>query len=53
MLRALCVFALAGIGIALFATGGQIGPLDFTNVPVPLIAFAGVSAVVLLALRFI
>ena len=53
MLRAFCVFALAGVSIALFATGGHLGPLDFTNLPLPFIAFAGVSAVVLLALRFI
>jgi hypothetical protein len=53
MFRTLVVLTLCGCGILLVALGGQIGPIDLTEVPLPLFAFAGTTALVLLALKAI
>lgn len=51
MLRTLGVLALAGVAIVVVALGGEIGPVDLTETPPALLAFAAVTAVVLLGLR--
>jgi hypothetical protein len=53
MLRTIGVLAVGGLGVGLFAMGGQVGSLDLANVPLTLVAFAGVSALVLIGLRYI
>jgi hypothetical protein len=51
MFRTLAVFAIAGVGLALVGMGGKVGPLDMTHVPLAMIGFAAVSALVLIGLR--
>ena len=53
MFRTLGVLAGTGLGILLVAHGGQIGPVDLTEVPPLLFACAAGTALVLLGLRAI
>jgi hypothetical protein len=51
MVRFLLVLALVGLGLVIVALGGKAGPFDLTRVPLAMIAFALVCALVLLGLR--
>jgi hypothetical protein len=53
MLRAFAVFALVCVGVLAIATGGHVGNVDLTAMPVPMLAFIGVTALLLLGLRHI
>ena len=53
MLRTLGVLMLALAGLLVIATGGQIGPVDLTEVPPSLYALAGGTVLFQLALRHV
>jgi hypothetical protein len=53
MLRVLGLAAALGVAAVVAALGGQIGPYDLTEVPLPLVAFGGVTLLVLFGLRSI
>ena len=53
MFRILGLVALVGIGTLVAAMGGRIGPYSLTEIPPLLLAFAAVTALVLLGLRSI
>lgn len=51
MLKLLGLIAAVAFVFLLIATGGQLGPVDLMKVPLPLVAFAAVTLVVLFGLR--
>jgi hypothetical protein len=53
MLRVVALFAVAILGVAAVFMGGQIGPVDLTEIPPPLIGFLAVGGLLLLGLSYI
>ena len=53
MVRTLGVLAVGGLATVLVAEGGRIGPLDLVNLPAPLLISAGITGLLLVALRAI
>ena len=53
MVRTLGVLAVGGLATVLVAEGGRLGPLDLVNLPSPLLISAGITGLLLMALRAI
>jgi hypothetical protein len=50
MLRALALPVIVAAAIAVFVMGGRVGSVDIMQLPMPLLAFAGASILVLYGL---
>jgi hypothetical protein len=53
MLRILGLAVVLGVAAIIAAHGGHVGPYDLADVPLPLVAFGGVTLLVLYSLRSI
>jgi hypothetical protein len=53
MLRVVALFIVAALGLAAVLMGGQIGPVDLTEVPLPLVGFLAVGGLLLFGLSYI